>query len=749
MIKTVIKRDGSEEEFSPEKLNGWGEWAAKTLGSYVDWSSVVLDTVATLPEKCKTTLLQERLIKTCLDYDSWSYNLMAGRLYAAFINKNLYNDNKPTIKELHDKLINLGLMEPLNFTDDEYIQAERLINHHLDFKSAYFELHQVRQKYGLKNKLTGEEYESQQFIYMRMAMALSQNRPQNRKMMDLANFYELFSQKILNAPTPNFVNLGTPLRGLASCCLLAAGDTAKSLGIADHIAYTMTYMSAGIGAIYKTRSLGDPVRKGVIKHQGKLGYYRHLVGAIHANLQNGRGGAATMHYNFFDPEIEVLLQLKNPMSTEDMKIRGMDYSVGSNKFFAKKAAKKEDIFLFNNFTAPDLYEALFGASFEEFEAIYNKYEQDDSFEKVYVSAREMLLVSLNEAYETGRAYQHWTDEINIHTPFKDTIYSSNLCQEIVIPTLEYENMEDLYTTELHRRGEVGICTIAGVAVANVKDEEQYRKACYYALLMIDICIHLAEYKLPHVGATAKARLSAGVGIVGLAHLMAKNKKKYSTQEGKEFIHEVAERHYWHLANASLQLGKELGNAPWIDRTKWPEGWLPIDTYNKNVDMIVEHNTNYDWEDLRARIIENGGIRNSVLCAHMPTEASSKAVGEPNGPYPIRELSLIKTDNNITTYWAAKDGEKLANHYELAWDIPSEDLIDDYAIMQKWCDQTISADLYREILGDDTVSSSEMLQLYFYMTRVGMKTRYYQNSKTSNGGAIGEDERGCAGGSCDL
>jgi ribonucleoside-diphosphate reductase alpha chain len=302
---------------------------------------------------------------------------------------------------------------------------------------------------------------------------------------------------------------------------------------------------------------------------------------------------------------------------------------------------------------------------------------------------------------------------------------------------------------LHRRGEVGICTIAGVAVANVKDEEQYRKACYYALLMIDICIHLAEYKLPHVGATAKARLSAGVGIVGLAHLMAKNKKKYSTQEGKEFIHEVAERHYWHLANASLQLGKELGNAPWIDRTKWPEGWLPIDTYNKNVDMIVEHNTNYDWEDLRARIIENGGIRNSVLCAHMPTEASSKAVGEPNGPYPIRELSLIKTDNNITTYWAAKDGEKLANHYELAWDIPSEDLIDDYAIMQKWCDQTISADLYREILGDDTVSSSEMLQLYFYMTRVGMKTRYYQNSKTSNGGAIGEDERGCAGGSCDL
>ena len=40
--------------------------------------------------------------------------------------------------------------------------------------------------------------------------------------------------------------------------------------------------------------------------------------------------------------------------------------------------------------------------------------------------------------------------------------------------------------------------------------------------------------------------------------MAKEGKRYTNQEGKQFLHEVAERHYYHLLNASLKLGKELG-----------------------------------------------------------------------------------------------------------------------------------------------------------------------------------------------
>jgi ribonucleoside-diphosphate reductase alpha chain len=749
LIKTIIKRNGDKEDFSPEKLNGWGEWAAKSLGQYVDWSSVVLDTVATLPEKCTSIMLQERLIKTCLDYGSWSYNLMAGRLYAALINKNLFNDKKPTIKELHTKLNKLGFMNNLDYSDEEYDQAEKMINHKLDFKASYFELHQVRQKYSIKNRLSKEEFESQQFVYMRMAMALAESQPKERRMEDLKAFYEEFSEKRLSAPTPNFVNLGTPLRGLQSCCLYQSGDNANSLAIGDHIAYIMTCMSAGIGNHLKTRSIDDPVRGGVIKHLGKLGYYRSLVGAVKANLQNGRGGAVTTHYSVFDPEVEVISQLKNPMSTEDKKIRGMDYSAGVNKFFAKKAAKNEEVFLFNCFTAPDLFEALYSSDVDLFQSLYERYEKDSKFKKTYVNARQILLMPLNESYETGRAYFHWTDEMNSHTPFKDVIYSSNLCQEIMEPTKEYFSMLDLYSEEDHGRGEVATCSLAGVAVPHIKTEEQYAKTAYYGLLMIDKCIHLAEYPLTHVGVTTKARMNAGVGIVGLAYLMAKNKQKYSTREGKEFIHDVAERHYWHLLNASLKLGKELGNAKWMYKTRWPEGWLPLDTYNKNVDSVISPRLNYDWEGLRKQIIENKGIRNSVLAAHMPTEASSKAAGLPNGVYPIRELALIKTDGNDVTYWAATEGERLSHHYEFAWDIETKDMVDVYAIIQKWTDQGVSADFWRKVIGDDVVTTSEMIQDFIYKTKMGLKSQYYQNSLTSEGTELNSDGAGCDSGVCTL
>lgn len=750
MVRTIIKRNGNEQPFSPQKLNSWGEWATKTLGDRVDWSSVVLETVRTLPEECSSQMLQERLIKTCLDRNTWSYNRMAGRLYVALLRKNMYPDGIPTVKDMHTFLIQKGYMVDLGYSDEEYEEIDKIINHRKDFKASHSELSYTLSKYSLQDRTSGQKFETQQFIYMRMAMALAESSEPKNKMRDVEAWYRNFSDKKINAPTPNFVNLGTPLKGFASCCLITSDDNAKSLAIGDHISYTMTYMSAGIGTHLATRSLGDPVRGGMIQHQGKLPYYRAMVGAVKANLQAGRGGACTTHYNLFDPEVETISRLKNPMSTEDKKIRGMDYSAGGNKFLARKAAKGEKVFTFNKYTAPDLYDALYSDDNKLFEELYDKYERDTAFHKNYVDARSIIKTVLNEGFETGRAYLHWIDEMNSHNAFIDEIYSSNLCQETILPTKPYQSMLDLYSEEDHHRGEVAMCSLAGINVDNISTDEEYYEAAYYALLMIDRCIHMSHYELPHVGVTAKARLNAGVGIIGLAHYMAKNHARYSEDGGKRLVHELSERHAYFLTKASLQLGKELGNAPWIKKTKWPDGWLFTDTYNKNVDAVVDNTLNYDWGKLRQDIINNGGIRNSVLIAHMPSESSSKASGTTNGVYPIRELSMLKGDATNITYWCAPDNDKLEKWYERAWDIPTKDLIDIYSIIQKFTDQGISADLYRKIIDDEKVGTKEMLSDYFYMTKMGMKTRYYVNSKTSEGVDFNDDsEIGCAGGSCTL
>lgn len=763
MIETIIKLDGTEEPFNAIKPNRWMEWGAEDLKDKVDWSTIVMEAFQASPKKVTSQDWQLSLIEHTLAGRTWSHYMLAGKLYAAWIHKHLYGtDGIPTVKALHTRMQQDGLMVKLNYTTQDYLKIQKFINHDLDFDQPHFALHQIRKKYALGNRVTGKEYESPQFTYMRMAMALAEKEPKATRLQVVKDYYELFANKQLSAPTPNYINLGTVHRGFASCCLFASGDNGTSLAMGNYIGDKMTQMSAGIGVNIMTRSVGDAVRNGLFLHHGKKKYYDAMGKSIVANIQAGRGGAVTCFFEAFDQEVDLIQALRNPRSTEDRRNRDMHFAMLANSFFAQKAAKNQEIFAFNPYTAPDLHKAFYGKDIEEFKRLYAKYEADPTFVKHYANAKDILRRSLVEAQETGVAYIGQIDEINRHTPFLDPIHSSNLCMEIAEPTAPYYDMRDLYSSEDHGRGEIATCSLAAVSVENIHDKETYQKVCYYALKMIDYCINNSSYVFPHLEFTAKQRMSAGVGIMGLATHMAKAGLSYASDAGKQEIHFVAERHMYHLIEASLKISKERGLAPWMHKTRWPEGWLPIDTYKRSVDKIKSDGTNfesyYNWERLRKEIIANGGIGHSVLCAYMPGESSSKALGGANSVYPVRRLTLSKNDQNNVLYWAAPYSDDPAYKYELAWDIPTKDMIDCYAIIQKFCDQSISADLWRRIVGKERIDSNELLKNYFYMVQMGMKTRYYFNTETTANlsleameSAVGNvtEDTDCASGACKM
>lgn len=764
MIKNIVKMDGTTQPFSASKVNGWGEWFSKNLHN-IDWASVVMDTVAAMPETVHSQDFQQALIDRLLDMESWSAYVAAGRLYSVKVRKHIYGlDGLPSIKSLHARMRKDGVMVKMDYSTREYAQLEKLINHDLDMDSPHFALHHIRQKYSLMNRVTKKEYETPQYTYMRMAMALSEHEPRDRRMEHVRNFYEMFSQRELSAPTPNYVNLGTVLKGFASCCLFAQGDNGVSIAIGDYIANVMTQKAAGIGVNLITRSINDAVRNGLIKHQGKLPYIAALGKAVRANTQNGRGGAISLYYNVFDPEAEVIARLRNPKSTDDKKNRDLHYAMMTNTFTAYLVSRRLPMMTWNIYTAPDLHEAFYKGDVGEFIKLYQKYEKDPSFKKVYVDARKIVLTALNEGIETGTSYWANMSEINRHTPFLDPIYSSNLCLEIVQPTKPYYSMEDLHSTEDHGRGEIATCSLAAGVINNIKTQERYRKVMYYALKMIDYCIDHTEYAFPHLKLTAQARRSAGVGIMGLATHLAERKLKTTTDEGLREVHRVIEMHMWCLIDASLEIAHERGVAPWIHKTKWPQGWMPIDTANKNVQGFVEGGFKFyqDWEGLRGRVVDFGGIAHSVLSAFMPGEASSKALGGANSVYWIRAKTIIKTDNNITIQWAAPYSDNPEYEYEIAWEVPTRRQIMFYAVIQSITDGAVSADLFRRIEpGKEKITSDELIGDWLYMNEVGQKTRYYHNvelpsglsldgvvsafARTNTDGA----EAGCAGGACSL
>ena len=733
MLKEIIKRDGvTIEPVIAPKVNGWGQWAAEHLGDKVDWSTVVMEACRRLPERASSSELMDMLITVCLERESWSDYMMAGRLYAVQTTKQIYGSlDHPSIQALHSKLVGLGLMRDMGYTDTEYAQIQEFIDHSRDYHTPHFALYHIRHKYAITNKVKKLEYETQQFVYMRMAMTICEHDAPGVKVANVKEFYDEFANRAISAPTPNYVNFGTTLESYASCCIYASDDTIPSLAAGDSIAYIMTAASSGLGSNIMTRSSGDPIRGGAIKHQGKHKYWVAVGAATDANMQNGRGGAVNVFLSGFDPEADKFSVMQNPLTPVDRQNRSVFAALIQSKFMARKVARNEDIFTFNCFTAPDLYAAIYGKDPAVFEALYNTYEQDPTFKKNYVSAREVVLRHETDAYGVGTNYLMWADEVNHHTPFLDAIYSLNLCMEVAQPTKPYKDHSYLYRTDDHGEGEISMCNLGAINLVDEMTDEQYARRMYLILKMITYTILNSKYPFPHLAFTAKARRNAGIGIMGLATHMARKQLSYDTPAGRQEMHRLAERHMYFAIRASLDLSKEFGLAPWIHKTRWPEGWTPQWTYNRNVDQLGDFTNQYDWESLSAEIKANGGLAHSVLVCHMPGESSSKALASPNGLYKIREKVLVKKDGNLKFRWAAPQSDNPDYHYESAWLGEKRDMIATYAIWQKWTDGAISADFHKPVPKGTPIMSSELLQDYLDMTKYGLKSHYYLNTLPSD------------------
>ena len=189
-----------------------------------------------------------------------------------------------------------------------------------------------------------------------------------------------------------------------------------------------------------------------------------------------------------------------------------------------------EITLFSPHDVPILYEA-FGT--EEFDELYEKYERATSVPKTKVSARELITDLLKERAETGRIYIMNIDHSNTHSSFKDKVNMSNLCQEITLPTDPIDHIDG--------EGEIALCILSAINVGIVKEEEM-ESLCELAVRGLEELIDYQEYPVKAAKRSTIARRSLGIGYIGLAHYLAKNKVKYddpkSIRTGTRFNREI-------------------------------------------------------------------------------------------------------------------------------------------------------------------------------------------------------------------
>ena len=136
---------------------------------------------------------------------------------------------------------------------------------------------------------------------------------------------------------------------------------------------------------------------------------------------------------------------------------------------------------------------------------------------------------------------------------------------------------------------------------------------------------------------------------------------YESKAAVKLVDKVTEAFQYFLLESSNNLAKEKGKCEYFERTKYSDGILPIDTYKKDVDKIVNKKLRYDWEDLRKRIKEDG-LRHSTLSAQMPSESSSVVSNETNGVEPPRDYLSVKKSKKGPLKQIVPDYRKLKKNY---------------------------------------------------------------------------------------
>ncbi|EAW26222.1 ribonucleotide-diphosphate reductase alpha subunit [Alteromonadales bacterium TW-7] len=755
---SVSKRDGRKEPLDLDKIHRVIEWAAEGLNN-VSVSQVELKSHIQFYDGIRTKDIHETIIKAAADQiskESPDYQYLAARLAVFHLRKKAYGQFEPprlfdhVTKMVSDKRYDAHLLA--DYTEQEFDELDEYLDHSRDLNFSYAAVKQLEGKYLVQNRVTGEIYESAQFLYILVAASLFADYPRETRVSYIKRFYDAVSLFKISLPTPIMAGVRTPTRQFSSCVLIECGDSLDSINATSSAIVKYVSQRAGIGInAGRIRALGSHIRNGEAYHTGCIPFYKHFQTAVKSCSQGGvRGGAATLFYPLWHLEVENLLVLKNNRGVDDNRVRHLDYGVQFNKLMYSRLIKDDYITLFSPSDVPGLYDAFFEDQ-DEFDTLYVKYEQDESIRKKRIKAIELFSVFAQERASTGRIYLQNVDHCNTHSPFiakVAPIRQSNLCLEIALPTKPLNNVND-------EEGEIALCTLSAFNLGALESLDELEELAELAVRALDNLLDFQDYPVPAAKNATMGRRTLGIGVINYAYYLAKNGKRYSDGSANALTHKTFEAIQYYLMKASNELAKERGACPKFNETTYSQGIMPTDTYKTDLDKICDEPLHLDWDALRKSIQEHG-MRNSTLSALMPSETSSQISNATNGIEPPRGHISVKASKDGILKQVVPEYERLKDNYELLWDIPSNDgYLQLVGIMQKFVDQTISANTNYDPnkFEGGKVPMKVLLKDLLSAYKLGVKTLYYHN--TRDGASDAQDDTpeveddDCAGGACKI
>ncbi len=277
--------------------------------------------------------------------------------------------------------------------------------------------------------------------------------------------------------------------------------------------------------------------------------------------------------------------------------------------------------------------------------------------------------------------------------------------------------------------------------ATYYDWEGLKNTIRIATRFLDDVIDVNKWPTPEIENMALSTRKVGLGIMGLADLLYELRLPYNSEDGRKFMEKLMEFVNYYSKVESLELAKARGPIPFIGKSFYPQGRLPISGYDDR------NNWNFDWESLVEEIKEYG-IRNGYTTIIAPTGSISMIAGCSSGIEPVYTLAFEKNVAIGSFYYVDPAFEKIMREERLfddqlikdvaasggtiqgvqyvpsalkkalvtAMDITPENHIRALAAFQKWTDSSISKT--NNFPADATVE--DMRESYLLAYRLGCK-----------------------------
>jgi ribonucleoside-diphosphate reductase alpha chain len=794
----VIKRSGKKEAISFDKILK----RIKTTGKGLDLKNVIyaqlsMKVIDQLKDNISTTDIDELTAQQCAAMASThpDYTKLASAITVSNLHKNTEASFYTTIKKLYDfrdinnneyRLIHDDVMATV---DKFQVELNEMIDYERDFLFDYFGFKTLERAYLLK--IDGVIVERPQHMWMRVSVCIH-----GSNMAKVKETYDYMSNKYFIHATPTLFNAGTPRPQLSSCYLLSMEDDSID-GIFNTIkeCAQISKWSGGIGLhIHNVRSSGSHIRGTNGTSNGIIPMLRVFNNTARYVDQGGkRNGSFAMYLEPHHPDIEEFLELRKNHGDEDSRARDLFYAIWASDLFMERVMGNKVWSLF----CPDKCPGLSDCYGEEYRTLYMKYEVDKKYNK-QINARDLWLKILDAQMETGTPYILYKDACNSKSNQKNlgTIKSSNLCCEIV----EYSDDK-----------ETAVCNLASIGLGmfvNTDKTFDYVKLAEVTKVLVTNLNNIIDVNFYPNKKTSRSNYRhrpVGIGVQGLADTFFKMNIAFTSEEAKTVNKYIFETIYFAALEKSNDISRERGEGMEYLQTEYvAKKWsftdqepdcrtyvisdetdvklvaqlkecMPIKSEidDLNVGLMGAYSSfigspisngqfqfdlwnekpcsdRYDWDTLREKIFKHG-IRNSLLCAPMPTASTSQILGnnecfEPItsniysrktlagnftmvNKYLVEELLELKlwnesVKNNIIYNKGSVqhiDGlpEHIKEKYKIVWEIKMKTLIDMSRDRGLYICQSQSMNLWME-----DPDPKSLTNMHFYGWRAGLKTGIY-------------------------